>query len=183
MNVRIEADYKEWLIGLACAWCGEQGSYVKLFEHLYSVPFIALLPMDENRIEDGKEVRLRFSETSLDYTYRDVYAYMYSQPCSVLELMVGLALRVEEQIMFDPEFGDRSGAWFYDMLRSLKLNTFDDYSYNAESVDYILKVFINREYEPNGEGSLFTLLRISEDMRNIEIWGQACRHFNEILDI
>jgi hypothetical protein len=39
--------------------------------------------------------------------------------------------------------------------------------------------FLNRDYKSNGDGSLFTVRNPKQDMKDIEIWYQACLYLNE----
>lgn len=41
------------------------------------------------------------------------------------------------------------------MIMTMGLGHMDDDHYDAEQVDYILRRFLDRQYEPNGEGSIF----------------------------
>lgn len=180
MRNDIEYEYFEWLMDLSESLSPSQVSYRKLFEYLYSREFYSDVGNDDNRIEDGKNLRLRFAESNDSWTYRDIYLYLYNYPCSVLEMMVALAFRCEENIMGDYDIGDRTGVWFMTMLKSLHLNKMVDSSYNENHVAEIIDIFLNHEYEPNGDGGLFTLKNPPQDMRTAEIWYQLCWYLNEI---
>ncbi|MDU5951804.1 MAG: hypothetical protein E6Z06_02840 [Clostridiales bacterium] len=93
------------------------------------------------------------------------------KPTSVLEVLIGLSVRFEEQIMVDPEVGNRTGEWFWSMIMTMGLGHMDDDHYDAEQVDYILRRFLDRQYEPNGEGSIFKTKR-NVDMREVGLWLQ-----------
>jgi len=146
----------------------EQFSYKKLFRRLHDTDFVYSIPKDENRAEDGKDLRRRFG-----FAVQIVGAERNLQgPCSVLEMMIALAVRCEETIMDDPSYGDRTGQWFWGMIVSLGLGAMDDSRYDEDRVDYILDKFLDREYEPNGKGGLFTIKNCETDMRDVEIWIQ-----------
>lgn len=140
-------------------------SYTLLFEYLYSRDFYWAndMPLDRNRAIDGIELREKYgcSNDILD------------EPCSVLEMIIGLALRIENQIMTDYDSGDRTSQWFWIMITNLGLYSYDDDNFNEEEVKYIVDCFLDREYEPNGQGGLFILERPFDDLRNVEIWIQA----------
>ena len=86
-------------------------------------------------------------------------------------MMVALASRCEET-MDDPGMGDRTGQWFWGMIVSLGLGGQLDNRYDARVVDDILDRFLDREYEPDGSGGLFTIENCHRDLRDVEIWNQ-----------
>ena len=127
--------YLDWIYSIIC---GENDynhlSYRKLIAFLNDIEFTYILEMDENRAQDGIDFRYRFGYTK-GYS-RDVIArYLDNRPCSVLEMMVALAFRVEEQIMDDYEYGDRTGQWFWNMIVSLGLGQMHDGCFNPKSND------------------------------------------------
>ena len=176
-KTQIEYEYFEWLIGLSVNLCRDYGSYRKLFGYLYSREFYSDVENDENRAEDGLDLRMRFAEDS-NYTYRDIYIYL-DEPCSVLEMMLGLALRCEEHIMGDPEIGDRTGLWMHAMLESLHLADQTDDVYDEEKAVNAIDILLSHGYKRNGDGGLFTITKRREDMRKTEIWCQMCWYLVE----
>ena len=50
---------------------------------------------------------------------------------------------------------------------------------NIQRAEPILARFMDRDYEPNGAGGLFTITRTSIDMRAIDIWYQLMSWLNE----
>lgn len=143
--------------------------YRRLLSYLHSVTFEYLIPMDGNRADDGTDLRYRFCyENNLDDAM--VAAYLDDRPCTVLEMMVALAIR-QEQIMEDPDIGDRTHIWFMEMLKSLNLYQVRDSNFDIRYVQMVVQSFMYREYAPNGAGGLFTV-DCGRDMRNEEIWYQ-----------
>ena len=47
-----------------------------------------------------------------------------------------------------------------------------DERYDRRYVDTVISRFLNRDYEPNGRGGLFTVRNRKEDLREVEIWYQ-----------
>lgn len=177
----IEKEYFEWIYNMMCARIyGQKISYKKLFMKLYFTEFTYTIPQDENRREDGLSLRYRYSYEQIGTP--NLISYI-NRPCSVLEMMVALAIRCEEDIMDDPAYGDRTEQWFGGMLKSLGISLMDDDRYDDEKVDYILNRFLNRAYSPDGKGGLFTLKRPWVDMRTVDIWGQLCYFLDEKLMI
>lgn len=137
-------------------------SYTKVLKRLFDTPFEYTIYMDKNRYSDGLSLRARLG-------FEDI-----EDECSVLEMMVALALRIEEDLMTDPKYGDRTPQWFWKMFASLGLIRYDNDHYDEETVDGIVDDFIDREYAPNGKGGLFTFRQKTiYDPREAEIWDQA----------
>lgn len=144
---------------------------------MHSIEFTYTIPKDENRADDGIRLRRRFA-----LQYQNVYdADIYLDgPCSVLEMMVALALRGEETIMDDPLLGDRTGQWFWGMVTNMGLGSMVDERFNEKIADEIIRRMVDREYEPNGKGGLFTVNR-GLDMRDVEIWYQFMWHLDRMM--
>lgn len=155
--------------------------YSKLMSCLYDCIFIPVMYMDENRAEDGKNLRYRFGREN-DIPSSAILMELDNDnfPCSMLEMMIALSIRCEETIMTDEEYGDRTGEWFWNMIVSLGLGTMNDSRFDEKYVNIVVDRFINRQYKRNGEGGLFTIDRIKKDMRKIEIWYQMCWYLESL---
>lgn len=75
-----------------------------------------------------------------------------NRPCSVLEMMVALAIKIEEQIMDDPDIGNRTGLWFWKMIENLGLKTMRDAVIDTDYVEKIIFRFLDRNYQRDGSG-------------------------------
>jgi len=139
-----------------------------------------LLVMDRNRANDGIDLRYRFI---LAHGYEDVYDDVMDYlggPCTVLEMMIALAITCEEDIMDDPAMGNRTGQWFWGMIVNLGLGSMIDDRFDKRFVDDTIKRLLDREYEPDGRGGLFTVKYCDRDLRTVEIWYQLCWYLNNI---
>ena len=176
---RIQNAYFEWMIRLVCdGKYSRRLSWRKLFRLLHETEFIYILEMDANRADDGTDLRYRFAyEAHLDA--KEVETALDNRPCSLLEMMVALAQRCEEHITDDPESGNRTGKWFFEMIESLGLLEMDDESFDKVAAADILVRFMRREYLPSGQGGLFTIGSDRYDMRTAEIWYQMMWYLNE----
>lgn len=143
--------------------------YSQLLNTLNSIEFKADNNMDDNRRIDGLDLRLRFFEEQNLQQYADV---MNNIPCSLLEMMVALALKCEETIMVDNTKGDRTYVWFNEMIISLQLNGQTNSSFDYNYVIERITILYNKNYDYYGHGSLFTALRTDQDMRTLSIWYQ-----------
>ena len=172
----IQDDYFEWLVGIACA-DNKVVSYRKLLAYLHETEFVYSMPMDSNRAADGKDLRYRFAHRCLG---DDSAEYYITGPCSILEMMLALAIRCEENIMADPTMGDRTAQWFWGMINSLGLGGMYDSNFDIYKVEDVVNRFLDRDYDPDGRGGLFTIRNFEYDMRTIEIWHQLCEYLNSI---
>lgn len=183
MSSSIKQEYDNWIIGLATDWCSYYGAYGKLMEFLHSIPFrsTAQIPLDSNRGSDGKDLRLRFTERMPEYNYNHAYLYLMDYDATMLEVMVALAIRCEENIMHEDDLGDRSYEWFYGMLCSSGLDDCYDFNFNEEEARQIVTRILERKYSKNGKGGLFTLSNPPKDLRKVEIWYQLLWYLDEVL--
>lgn len=172
----IENEYFDWMYDLVCAdrFHGDI-SYWDLLTHLHNIPFRYILPMDENRANNGIELRWRFA---LHCGFRDVPDAL-DGPCSVLEMMIALALECEEW-MDDTSYGDRTTQWFWGMITNLGLGSMYDSRFDTQYVDNVIDDFLDRKYAPDGRGGLFRIRDCEYDLRDVEIWHQMCWYLGGI---
>lgn len=143
-------------------------SHKNVLAYLFLVPFEPKMPMDDNRADDGINLRYIFAD-ELGYHPSEVMYYLDNQPCSILELMIALARRCED-IMSDYET-DRTAYWFWDMFGTMGLMPTRN-STPVEDIFPIVESFNNRTYLPDGTGGLFYVPDFDGDLRTVEIWYQ-----------
>ena len=178
---RIQNEYFDWMVSLVT---GERYaksiSYSKLLAYLHSVEFKPIvIKRDTNRAGDGIYLRYRFAVDKGYDEKLNIHKYI-TGPCSVLKMMVALAQRCEESIMTDPAIGDRTGQWFWGMVVSLGLGSMENRFFDKKYVEGVIVRFLNRDYEPNGRGGLFTIKNTDRDLRSVEIWCQMCEYLDTI---
>ena len=174
----INNTYFDWMYDLMCRnRFGKGISYRKLFMKLHHTEFIFSIRRDGDRAEHGIDLRYRFPHEELGID--DPGRYI-TGPCSVLEMMIALAIRCEETIMDNPIYGDRTRQWFWGMITSLGLGSMEDSRFDRDFVDKVLWTFLNRQYERNGKGGLFTIHDCDSDLRKIPIWYQLCWYLDSI---
>lgn len=149
-------------------------TYWGLSRHLYRKEFIWLIPNDDNRLEDGKELRYLFI---LDQEISDVDEEWYDLPCSCLEMLIALSRRLAFEAEGEPS------VWFWHFIALLDLYQYNDKEYDDLARDLIeeaLDRVMWRQYEPDGHGGLFPLSRPQEDQREVELWYQMSAYLLEL---
>lgn len=156
MKKKTRKDYIEELKTLVDYDC----FYIKLFYVLENTPFIATLEMDENRVLDAKDLR-------------KLLWYYGKEQVSVFEILVTLAVLMENEIMHNDKFGDRTAKWFWMMLENMRLTEYPDSRFDEEVVKNILENFIFRKYNRKGEiGCPFPIEKPPKDLRKKDLWYQ-----------
>jgi hypothetical protein len=173
-------DYFNWLCSIVSDDdLPEQMSFNKLLVYLHRTKFKYTIRKDQNRAEDGKSLRWRYI-CNIDYQGdRDELLRRLGGSCSVLEMMIALAMRCEE-VMDEPRIGNRTSQWFWGMIVNLGLGSLTDTRYDKQYVEETVSRFLKREYEPNGKGGLFTIRDCDQDLRTVEIWFQLCWYLDSI---
>lgn len=178
---KINEDYLNWMYSIvADKKLQRHSSYRKLLSRLHAIDFSYSMNMDGNRAADGENLRYRFGD-DVGIEPAIVSTFLDDKPCSVLEMMVALSIRCEEHIMGDQDIGDRTGLWFWGMIENLGLISMTDTAFNKKKVDDAIDILLNREYEPNGRGGLFTVKNHRDNLREVEIWYQLMWYLNEIM--
>ena len=173
----INNKYFEWMYDMMCAHRFAKGiSFRKLLMRLHSIDFTYSNRKDAARSDDGMDLRYRFAYRHVGIENAERYL---SGPCSVLEMIVALAIRCEET-MNDTKYGDRTSQWFWGMITNLGLGGMEDTMFDRRYVDEVVERFLNRDYEPNGRGGLFTIRNCDKDLRTVEIWYQMWWYLDTI---
>lgn len=179
-NQKLNFEYLEWLKSFVTQ--GEYGrhKYNHFFELLHEMEFVYCLPMDENRELDGIDLRSRFL---YEHNYKEENMKYLENPCSVLEMMIALTLRCEEELAWDPyEHGDRTGVWFWKMVTNIGLSgRIDDEDFDSAFVERKISKCLERDYQPNGRGGFFIVHKAQRDMRDVDIWTQANWYLDTVL--
>jgi hypothetical protein len=141
-----------------------RGTYWRLLRVLHTKEFVWFVPNDDNRLEDGRELRYEFLE---DKGIHEIDRHWIEIGCSMLELLIGLAIRSNF------EDGRTIQVWFWTMMRNIGLDGLNDATaWSEQDVVDVLDTVIFRTYKPNGRGGLFPLKRPDTDQREVELWYQ-----------
>lgn len=181
-GANVYSEYLRWMYDLVCDNpYARKGSYTKLISYLDSIEFYYSIPMDGNRYEDGVDLRYKFGRIC-DIPDHVIAEELDNRSCSVLEMMIALCIRCEDQIMDNPSFGNRTAKWFWLMLHNLGLDILNDSRFNRDYADIVMNRFLNRRYEYNGEGGLFVVKHPKTDMAETEIWYQMAWYLSEYFE-
>lgn len=146
-------------------------TYFNLLKTLHQTEFVWVNSRDENRAEDGLELRVHFlilGDIPDDIEWRNA-------PCSLFEMLIAFSNRAEFATDYSSYF------WFWHFIRNLDLYNYNDAAdYDEETVKEILNAFLWREYEPEGYGGLFPIPETKNDQTHIEIWYQFCEYVSDV---
>lgn len=168
MNSSLWEKYLDFLID----YCGletQANNYWRLFSILHNIPFSYSIEMDENREYDGRDLRKRFP-IPRKCEKRGLEAFQ-SHPTSVMEVLVGIAVRLEREYIGDPA-DVHPELFFMDMIENLGLITCHGFYYPVSIVTKKIDRWLSRGFEKNGFGSPFPVKHDSRDQRNLEMWDQ-----------
>lgn len=147
-------------------------SYWMLACALFRKEFVWQVPNDDNRVEDGRELRDIFlAEMGLEGDH-----VWLEEGCSMLEMLIALSRRLD----FETE--DTAFEWFWILCDNLELRPYVDETFSDDfnvDVDLILDRVIERTYKTNGRGGLFPLQYPNGDQREVEIWYQMAAYLME----
>lgn len=176
MNEPLDEQYLKWLYRQVASvrLKNPARTYWSLLRHLYTKEYVWLVPNDDNRVEDGRDLRYEFIEDNEAHPDSNWLGI----GCSILEMLIGLSRR----LAFEAE-GEPAG-WFWQLLDNLGLKDYSDARFNSSDelhneIDDILDRVIWRTYDSDGRGGLFPLNGACDDQREVELWYQMSHYLFE----
>ena len=166
-------DYFEWLLRVINIDDFQEKYYRKLLTQLHETEFYSIVNNDENRVQDGLRLRDEFRDIMRSDPSFVETSFTFPPYCSMLEMMVAFAKRIEDDIMWDPYYGDRTGEWFWLMVDSLGLMGMTDEVYDPFMVRNILEKFVKRSENV----SLFPITNAVK-VSQVELWYQMNYYFD-----
>jgi len=168
----VDALYLEWLAQQIRKPWGLDKSYYDLFGRLHDTEFTWTVLGDDNRAQDGQDLRFVFVEEA----HKDFYEKNFVRFTSLLEVMVALSRRLEFLA------GGSAPDWAWRLMENLRLNHLYDPLQGARLARYneIVEALIWRTYQPDGTGGFFPLNNPQEDQTKVEIWYQMNAYVSEI---
>lgn len=179
----LENAYFEWLyshIG-SVKNRNPKRSYWFLAKDLFVKEYTWFIPNDDNRVADGKALRLEFLDAT-GFVLNDPHELWLNLGCSMLEMYIALARRVA----FETDM--TALEWFWRIMQNLELDLFNDEVYETsvralraiqEEVEEVSNRVIERTYSPDGVGGLFPLRSPHHDQRRVELWYQMSEYLLE----
>lgn len=158
-------------------------SYQSLVMALHNKPFVWTVANDDNRVEDGKELRYNFltdEELRLEFAtfgpnLEQCISEFREQQCSVLEVLIGLSRRAAFMAAGEP------GWWAWRLIVNLNLHRMKDplTIRKVEVINDVLETLIWRTYRSDGLGGFFPLGFPEANQTKVEIWDQMSAYINE----
>lgn len=147
-------------------------TYGNLTRLMFEKEYVPLIPHDDNRAADGRDLRAEFC------FQRDLPIDRLENlgPASFLEVLIGLSRRLSFAASGQPE------GWAWQLLDNLELNRLSDplTRKKAKQAEDILEACIRRTYTPDGQGGFFPLAWPNEDQRTVELWYQMAAYIDEL---
>ncbi len=147
-----------------------QGAYWDILNIMFAKEFVWLVPNDDNRIVDGLDIRAEWE------WFDNVGQVVDLGPCSFLEVLIGISRRMA--FITD----ESAEGWGWQLLTNLRLDKMRDplSQYKVRKAHDILDVVIWRNYNSDGSGGFFPLMRPKNNQREIELWYQMSEYFEEL---
>lgn len=171
-NPAVDNAYCDWLYRKVGVY-GTDPDVDLVLDILSGTDFIWSVANDDNRAADGLVLRSTFMDDE-NWNSRP----FDDSPCTVLEMLIALANRIDNDIMWDGE-NDNTEKWFWEMVENLHMDW-----HNSKDIRIKINNFLNRRYDVNGVGGIFPLKQNTyQDQREIEIWYQAQSYLMENYEI
>lgn len=161
----------------------DEFTYFTLASKLHHTKFNVLVFRDENREEQGRQLRERFAYYNSDF---NDYSAINKHGASMLEVLVAMVQRFDTFVMMPMiDEVDRSMEWFWLMMKNASLDIYTDEGFNHpdnradELCDGIIRTINNRTYDYDGTGGFFPLKKPDCDQRKVELWLQMHEYFRE----
>lgn len=167
MTRKVDYEYYEWLISQIHIPTRHR-TYNDLFEKMHNLEFVWIVPNDDNRVQDGKDLRYEFLQGAKDT--------LALEGVTFLEVLVALSRRTAFTA------GGRSDHWAWKLIKNLRLTKMSDPLMDGkiDRVDDILQGVIWRTYNPDGSGGFFPLKNPAQDQTKVEIWYQLNKYVMEM---
>jgi hypothetical protein len=167
MSRQIDRKYFQWLISQIEIPRRNSNTYFDLFDRMFESEFVWTVPHDDNRVQDGLDLRNEF----LNGTH-----HIFERGASILEVLIALSRRIAFTA------GGYAPIWAWQLIENLRLNKASDPLVGAKAirVEETLYALIWRTYDRDGQGGFFPLNNTVDDQTKVEIWYQMHAYVNEI---
>lgn len=168
MTTQIDVKYYGWLISQIQITSNR--TYFELFERMHNLEFVWFVPNDDNRVQDGLDLRAEFLDGR--------HSKLHLGGATVLEVLVALSRRTAFTA------GGSAKQWAWKLVKNLRLNKMSDplSDQDRNKIDDILEALVWRTYEQNGQGGFFPVAHSLDDQTKLEIWYQMNVYVMEMQD-
>jgi len=167
---RRDERYFDWLVSQIQV--PPHKTFWDLFAIMHQFEFAWTVPNDDNRVQDGKDLRYEFFHDSSHH------GSLPPDTASFLEVLVGLSRRVAFTA------GGDARNWAWRLIKNLGLNRCSDplSEGKRQRVQDTLYACVWRQYRPDGHGGFFPLYEPEDDQTKLEIWHQMHYYVNATVD-
>ena len=145
-------------------------NYIHMATMFHSSVFTVVNPMDQNRANDGLQLRVDFINEHGPWgtsTNRG--------PCTFFEFLIALSKRMSFLMHGEGNHG-QTAYYFWKLIGNMGLIKVTDDRWDYCNGEFFVEDAIyrinERQYYDNGEGGLFPLRNPSQNQRLVEIWYQ-----------
>ena len=173
MSHLLDEQYLKWLYAQvgSVKLKNPSRTYWSLARQLYTKEYDWFIPNDDNRVEDGRDLRYQFLE-ECDLGEDQEWLGL---DCSMLEMVIGLSRRLSFLAEGEPR------DWFWHLLDNLGILFTDRENgpHRNKEVRAVLDSVVKRDYHADGRGGLFPLRHPDGDQRLVEVWDQMNSYLDE----
>jgi hypothetical protein len=168
---KIDYAYYEWLTSQIDI--PNEKNYDDLFERMHNFEFVWTVPNDDNRVQDGMDLRDEFTGGNADL--------LTLGGATFLEILVALSRR----IAFTAGGNKHPQQWAWALLKNIGLKPASDplNEDKAKFVDNVMHTVVQRTYGADGRGGFFPLQNSEYDQTKVEIWYQMNLYVAEMSDL
>lgn len=140
---------------------------------LDKIIFVPYLERDTARVNDVYNFRDEFSELKR--------RQIPNTSASVLEVLVCLSRKIDRDILYDSEKGDRSSTWFWMLMQNTHLLdlTDDVYKQYPQDAEYRIRrwaeEWMYRKYSEYNTG-LFIFRKPVKNLNKLDLWSQTNKY-------
>lgn len=164
--------YSQFLINKIHGYEPAYMDYSRLILYLFDKPY-KFFGSDEDRYRDGIALRHSYAQASGDMNILE-----WDAGCTVLEMLVALANRLDSDIMGRPDIDD-TFYWFWIFIDNLRLRKYTDDRFDDYKVNRIIEDFLNKDIMYDGDGGLFPLKNPMRDQSELPVWMQLSDYLRE----
>lgn len=183
--------YFDWILDIVDVRDTIYPDYSSTIHYLFSREFYYIIQNDDSREADGRFLRVDFENLG---QFADYHA-LWDGPASVLEVLIAMARRMDEDWLRSSDFDPNFAAKCFDkMFENLGLYDFSNENIGLKSsrtgtdgfsrLEEVVDRFLNRDFDRDGSnGSPFPLKNCHFNARKEEFWVLMSNFCNENYDI